>query len=472
MKNTFFALPLLACAALAPASANAAQPVQVQAAQTDTEVQAYATDERAKAAAEARAGAEAARSEAEAARAAGQHVKVDAEAARRDLEQMREQMRDLSKRMSELSMKLGDVGPRAYAYRYIGDPERGLIGVVPGKDQQGLRVTAVTPGGPADKAGLKNGDVIVAVNGVDLAKGGDAKTSQSLRDLKVGAEVKLVVMRDGKKIDAAMKAERREPFNFAWAFNDQGDVGKLGKLKNLEELKQLGELGDLGAELPPDFDMRIHEQVERATREAERQAERYEITNEQSMRIAERANEKAQNALRKISLAMPWWGLNLANLNPDLGAYFGTDHGVLVLSADADASKTLKSGDVLIAIAGKPVERPEDALRLLREQPGKSVSVEVLRQRKKQTLSMRAPEFKTMFVPAPPAAPIAPVAPTSPTPAAAPRAIPAPSVAPLPRVQPAPVAAPLAPTPPAPPGGPDDSEAPRASTPAGNARIA
>jgi hypothetical protein len=55
---------------------------------------------------------------------------TDRTQAQRELEQVREQMRDLSRRMAELSLKAGDVGPRAYAYRYIGDPDRAVIGVV------------------------------------------------------------------------------------------------------------------------------------------------------------------------------------------------------------------------------------------------------------------------------------------------------------------------------------------------------
>lgn len=376
-------------------------------------------------------------------------AKVDAEAARRDLEQMRVQMRDLSRRMAELSMKLGDVGPRAYAYRYVGDPDRGMIGVVLSKDEHGLRVTAVTPGGPADKAGAKNGDVIVAVNGADIAGKpvGQGKTpAQTLRDVKTGQEVKLTLLRDGKKLDIAMKAERREPYNLAGAFGGNlGELGRLGELGKLGELEKLGALEDLenGAELPPDFNERIQEQVERATREAERVAERSQMTGEQTQRITRRAMEQAENTMQNLSLSMPWWGLNLASLNPDLGAYFGADHGVLVLSADADASKTLKSGDILLAIGGKRVERPEDALRLLREQPGGGeLKVEVLRQRKAQMLSMRAPEFKSIFVPPPPPPPRAPRAPTPP---AAP-APPTPPTAPLP---PKPADAPQAPTPPA-----------------------
>ena len=98
-------------------------------------------------AATARVNAEAGRKDAEAAR-------VDAEGARRELEVMREQMHDLSRKMADVSAKLGDVGPRAYTYRYLGNPDRGMIGVVFNDDDssgtKGLRVDAVTPGGPAD----------------------------------------------------------------------------------------------------------------------------------------------------------------------------------------------------------------------------------------------------------------------------------------------------------------------------------
>ena len=36
------------------------------------------------------------------------------------------------------------------------------------------------------------------------------------------------------------------------------------------------------------------------------------------------------SAMRGVRMGMPWWGLNLAPLNADLGRYFGTEKGVLV----------------------------------------------------------------------------------------------------------------------------------------------
>ena len=326
----------------------------------DATAQARDAAQTARAAAQtARAGAEAARAQAETARAGAQ----------RELEQMRGQMRELSRKMADLSIKLGDVGPRTYAFRYLGDPDRGMIGVVLAPQKDGLHVDAVTPGGPADKAGVRDGDVLVAIDGKTLP-GEDAR--DALHDLKVGQNVKLTIRRDGKSREIALKAERREPFDFADAF---------GK-RNL---------------LPPDFDRHVQ------------------------MRVRD-AMHRAHDGMRELRLFTPWWGLNLAALNPDLGGYFGTDKGVLVLSADADAFKGLKSGDVVQDVSGHSVTRPEDALRLLRDAPaGSQVKVQVLRQRKAVTLSLKAPEFKGIFVPpppppAPPAPPAMPAPPAPPVP--------------------------------------------------------
>jgi hypothetical protein len=130
---------------------------------------------------------------------------------------------------------------------------------------------------------------------------------------------------------------------------------------------------------------------------------------------------------------------------------------VLVLSTD-DSLKQLKSGDVLLDVDGSKVERPEDAFRLLRERaPGSDVKVQVMRQHKPLTLSMKTPEFKGIFVPAPPAPPAPPVAPTPPLPPAPPTPRVAPAAPPPPPVPPA-HTAPHAPPPPAPPAPPAPSD--------------
>ncbi|MBS0515993.1 MAG: PDZ domain-containing protein [Proteobacteria bacterium] len=362
-------------------------------------------------------------------------AKIDAQEARRELDGMREQMRELSKKMAEMSARLGDVGPRSYAWQYIGDQDRGMIGVVLSKGEHGTRVDAVTPGGPADKAGIKNGDLIVKVRGEALEGPADDSAkflSEALRNLKVGQEVTLTLQRDGKNVDVKVKAERREPFNFAYSI-DSANIDAEQVRKDVEQALRDAHLS--------------REEAAKIGAEARHAAEQGRLLAEQQRSVAAQAREIADQARRQaqqIRYSTPWWGLNLASLNPDLGGYFGADHGALVLSADAGTAKTLKSGDVLLAIDGKKIERPEDAMRLLREgETGREIKVEVLRQHKTQTLSMKAPEFNSLFVPAPPAplAPLKPVAPLKPL--VAPKA-PATPAAPAP---PAPVgAAPATPT--------------------------
>lgn len=334
----------------------------------------------------------------------------DLNSERRELDQMRDQMRDLSRKMADLSQKVGDVGPRAYAYRYLGNPDRGMIGVVLESDEHGLRVKAVTPGSSADKSGIRNNDVIVSVDGKSLAAEKNDRTihNVSLGDVKVDQTLKLRVLRDGKTSDYTVKAERRDPYNFAYAFNEDGALPSLGALDSEVWSKQVQQ--------------RVQERTAKAMEKAKVYAEA----------------GKRLGKLGQLNLLTPWWGLNLVSLNSDLGGYFGTDKGVLVLSADDEDFKQLKSGDVLEQVAGTKVERPEDAFRILREQPsGSQVKIDVLRQHKALTLSLRAPESAGVFVlppppapPAPPAPPPAPPSPPVPHAMAAPPAPPAPPVTP------------------------------------------
>jgi C-terminal processing protease CtpA/Prc len=167
----------------------------------------------------ARVAEETARQAAETARSTAR-ASVDEE--RREMDQLREQMRELSRKMADLSTKVGDVGPREYAWRYLGNPDNGMIGVVLESADKGLRVTAVTPGSAADKAGVRNNDVIVAVDGKSVAgeKRDRSLHGISLGDLKVDQSITLSVLRDGKTRDYSMKAERRDPYNFAYAFGE------------------------------------------------------------------------------------------------------------------------------------------------------------------------------------------------------------------------------------------------------------
>lgn len=392
---------------------------------------------------------------------------VDTAQARKDLDQLREQMKEMTRKMAQLSAQLGDVGPRSYAYQYMGDPDRGMVGIVFSRSDKGgeptLTISAVTPGGPADKAGFKHGDVIVSIDGKPIKKEGNIQNQ--LRDVKAGQTVKFGIARDGKNMDIAVKAERREPYNFSFVIDDEAMkkayAEDLKSLKNLSELKDLkvlqGMQGYAYAYGDDDDAERVREQVQRATelaqeaaqraaehaseankRAAEHAQEAAERAQANAERAAERAVERSKHTLGHLNVSVPWWGLNLTGINPDLGSYFGADRGALVLSTD-EAYKVLKPGDVLLDIDGHRIERPEDAMRRLREgAPGSEMKLQVMRQHKTLTLSMKTPDFNSIFVPVPPAPPAPPPPP------------PPPPVAPVPAV-PAPPAPPRAPTAPAAP---------------------
>src|SRR5256885_16194953 len=67
------------------------------------------------------------------------------------------------------------VRPRGFTYNFTTE-NRGRIGVVVNTaanadtDKIGARIAAVTPGGPADKAGLKGGGVVTQFNGTAVGR--------------------------------------------------------------------------------------------------------------------------------------------------------------------------------------------------------------------------------------------------------------------------------------------------------------
>jgi serine protease Do len=72
----------------------------------------------------------------------------------------------------------------------------------------GLLVTEVEAGSPAEKAGLKAGDVIVSFGGQAVDDGDDLRRSLARSE---GGEVTVKVWRDGKPVDVKVNLESRKP---------------------------------------------------------------------------------------------------------------------------------------------------------------------------------------------------------------------------------------------------------------------
>jgi len=100
-----------------------------------------------------------------------------------------------------------------------GYARRGYIGVViqsvdkvtaeaMGLDSpKGALVAEVSPGGPADKAGIKPGDVIVAFNGKEVEDNDDLVRAVS--DAGIGVKVSVDVLRDGKRLTLQLTTTER-----------------------------------------------------------------------------------------------------------------------------------------------------------------------------------------------------------------------------------------------------------------------
>jgi S1-C subfamily serine protease len=82
--------------------------------------------------------------------------------------------------------------------------------------------------------------------------------------------------------------------------------------------------------------------------------------------------------------------LELAPLNPDLGQYFGTSEGVLVINVPQNSRLNLKGGDVVVAVDGRKTAGPSHLLRILRSyDTGEPFKLEIFRNRKRSTMTAR-----------------------------------------------------------------------------------
>lgn len=87
---------------------------------------------------------------------------------------------------------------------------RAYLGTIPdyATEVAGVKLSGVRGGSPADKAGLKGGDVIVEFGGQKVVNIYDY--TYALDAVKIGQPVNLVVLRDGKKVELKVTPEARK----------------------------------------------------------------------------------------------------------------------------------------------------------------------------------------------------------------------------------------------------------------------
>jgi serine protease Do len=210
---------------------------------------------------------------------------------------------------------------------------RAEIGVVLGDavevaGRTGVRVIDVRAGGPAQRAGVRAEDVILTLDGEPLGTEPARRVVDLMRSVEVGDTVALLVRRGGQDLTVQVVTERGQ---FAL-----------------------------------DLAERIREQVLPARAEIER----------------------AREALRRVALVPATRGLELVDVNPRLGRYFGVEAGVLVADVPPDSPLGLQPGDVIVGIDGRaPRDRAHVRSILASYRADEEIELRVVRDR--QTITVR-----------------------------------------------------------------------------------
>src|SRR5690606_22727796 len=230
-----------------------------------------------------------------------------------------------SREVARLSERSFGPAVREFRRQWIGTGQRALLGLVIMDAEDGALVSAVTPGGPADQAGIRSGDVIVAIDGAPVIVEGETPSRVVIRrlsEIDPGDDVELRVRSDGET--RVVRVETRDRGD--WIIASDGPLIRLDRWTGLLR--------------SPD----------------------------------------------------PWASMELVSLTPDLGRYFGTDQGLLVVRAPDMEPAALRDGDVILEIGGRVPRSAEHALSILATyEPGEKLLLTVMRDRQRQTREIDVP---------------------------------------------------------------------------------
>jgi serine protease Do len=242
-----------------------------------------------------------------------------------------------------------DSGSSAYLGVDIADVTSDRLGALKLKEERGAEVTMVDQDAPAGKAGVKEHDVILSVNGTPVE--GRTQLQRMIHETPPGRVITLGLSRDGQPLTIKVQlADRRSEMHM---YKDFGkDFGK-----------------DFHVEIPPIPP----------------------IPPMPEMDIPSIGVVYTHSSMRS--------GLMVENLTPQLGEFFGAKNGngVLVRSVDKGSrgeKAGLHAGDVITKVGEQFIHDTSDFTHALRSHSGGSVNIVVIRDKKEQTLSLTLPERK------------------------------------------------------------------------------
>ncbi len=236
-----------------------------------------------------------------------------------------------------------DSGTTAYLGVDIADVNADRVAALKLKEEEGVEVTMVDQDAPAGKAGIKEHDVILSMNGTAIES--KSQLQRMIHETPPGRVVTLDLSRDGQPITIKVQLANRST-----------------------EFPHVGKAKEFHIEIPP-------------------------IPNIPSIPDFEMPNIGVVVVHSSVRS-----GLMVENLTSQLAEFFGAKNGngVLVRSVEkgSRAEKAgLRAGDVITRIGDQPVHDTSDFTSALHSRTkGGSVSIGVIRDRKEQTLNLILPE--------------------------------------------------------------------------------
>lgn len=264
-------------------------------------------------------------------RRADQETRQREAALRGQMDAARHRLEVAAQQLAALSAQM--YGPMAKRFAAFAGPPHVLVGLqLDASGDAGARVREVSPGGPAQQAGVRSGDLIVAVNGTDVrGRESAGRVVELLHDVKPGDKVDLKVLRDGKAHELTVTARP--------GGNDLFFGLNLPDFPPLPRVRAVGQWRDA-----------------------------------------------------PMIIRGPMADMELAALTPGLGRYFGTDSGVLVVRAPAERGLGLQDGDVILSIGGRKPTDSSHVIRILASyDPGEKITLEVMRMHRRISVATTLP---------------------------------------------------------------------------------
>lgn len=112
---------------------------------------------------------------------------------------------EIKREISFLAKKLLDMSGEDQISIESPAVEKPFIGVCSMVNSDGVKLTCITPDSQADKNGLKTGDVVVNINGLDMREGEGNEHGQHywkvVKNMKTGEVLKMQIVRAGQPME-------------------------------------------------------------------------------------------------------------------------------------------------------------------------------------------------------------------------------------------------------------------------------